>query len=452
MKTILISGASGFIGNAFITHLLSDPEARIVALSRKERPSENPRIEWRKCDLYSLKDIRESMIGCEIAYYLVHSMAPSAGLTQGEFYDFDLLMADNFVRAAHHSKLKRIIYLGGLIPHDQEELSWHLKSRLEVEQTLRMAPCEVIALRAGLILGKNGSSFIILQNLVDRLHFMVLPSWTKSKSEPIAVDDVIRILSRCLNQSISEGHSFDIGGKEKLTYRDLILRTAKVVHKKITVFYWDLISVKLSRFWVALVSGVPKNLVYPLVLSLKHDMLVNPHYAWPHPEDIQVPMDQALREAITSSSVAPSTYFVPTEKDVRSVQRLTFPLKKSAEWVTEEYFRWLPRFGRPFFRVIRKDNWLSMRFLGLPKDLLVLERSEERSSPDRQLLYIRGGILSKKGGRGRLEFREVLEKQYIMAAIHEFRPTIPWFLYRYTQAIVHLWVMKAFERHLASLR
>jgi uncharacterized protein YbjT (DUF2867 family) len=452
MKTILITGASGFIGNAFIEALVKDPEVRIVGLSRRDRASTHPQVEWRKCDLYSLKDIKESMLGCDTAYYLVHSMAPSAGLTQGEFYDFDLLMADNFVRAAQHSGLKRIIYLGGLIPHDQEELSWHLKSRLEVEQTLRTAPCEVIALRAGLILGKNGSSFVILQNLVERLRFMVLPSWTKSKSEPIALEDVIRILLRCLSQPIAEGHSFDIGGTEKLTYRDLILRTAKIFHKKITVFYWDLISVRLSRFWVALVSGVPKTLVYPLVLSLKHDMLVNPRYAWPHPGDIRIPMDQALREALASTPVTPIIHYSPPEKDVRSVQRLTFPLTKSAEWVAEEYFRWLPQFGRPFFRVIRNGNWLSMRFLGLPKDLLVLERSEERSSPDRQLLYIRGGMLTKNIGRGRLEFREVLEKKYIMAAIHEFRPSLPWFLYRYTQAIVHLWVMKAFERHLARLR
>ena len=453
MRKILIAGASGFIGHLLIESLLKDETVTIVALSRKERPSDHPRVEWKKCDLYSLKDVKEVMIGCEVAYYLVHSMLPSAGLSQGEFYDFDLLMADNFVRAVTTNGVKRIVYLGGLIPPRKDKLSWHLKSRLEVEKTLRHAPCEVIALRAGLIIGRAGSSFFILRKLVERLPIMILPSWTRTESEPIAVEDVIRILTRSLNLPISAGQNFDLGGTEKVTYRQLILKTARIFGKKIPTFGWNFISIKLSRFWVAFVTGAPRTLVYPLVLSLKHDMLVDPKFAWPFPEDIQVPLDQALSEALKSvKTESKSEGFVPEQKDVRSIQRLFSPPGKDAEWVTAEYFRWLPKAVRPFLKVDRENLRLTFHVVGLPWQFLILEKSEERSTPDRQLLYIKGGLLAQNVGRGRLEFRDVLDKKFVMAAIHEYRPALPWFLYRFTQAKIHLWVMRAFARHLERVQ
>jgi uncharacterized protein YbjT (DUF2867 family) len=451
MRTILVAGASGFIGHALIERLLQEADTRIIALSRRDRTSTDPRIEWRKCDLYSLKDIKETMAGCDLAYYLVHSMLPSAGLSQGHFYDFDLLMADNFVRASIATQIKRIVYLGGLIPKDSEKLSWHLKSRLEVEKTLRAAPCDVITLRAGLIIGREGSSFFILRKLVERLPVMVLPSWTRTRSEPIALEDVIRILVRSLTLPISLGTRFDIGGSEKLTYRNLILRAAKKFGKKIPTYSANVVSIRLSRFWVSLITGAPRSLVYPLVLSLKHEMLVDPEHAWPHPEDIQISINDALERAMVVSPKisAPSPAgYVPFQKDVRSIQRLNKPEGKSAEWVTHEYFKWLPNALRPLMQVDRRDPRLVFRVLGLPWYFLILEKSLDRSTPDRQLLYIRGGLLAQAEGRGRLEFREVLDGKYVMAAIHEYRPRLPWFIYRFTQAVVHLWVMRAFGRYL----
>ena len=161
MKKVLIAGASGFVGHALIEHLLKTDDCEIVALSRSERKSHHPRLIWKKADLFSLKDITETMAGCEEAFYLVHSMLPSASLSQGTFYDFDLIIADNFVRAAKFHKLKHIIYLGGMIP-EFEELSWHLKSRYEVEETFRHSTIKTTALRASLIIGADGSSFSII--------------------------------------------------------------------------------------------------------------------------------------------------------------------------------------------------------------------------------------------------------------------------------------------------
>ncbi|MFL5783890.1 MAG: NAD-dependent epimerase/dehydratase family protein, partial [Bacteriovoracaceae bacterium] len=152
MKKILIAGASGFIGHALIERLLTHEDVELVGLSRNPKTSHHPRLTWKQCDLFSLKDIEVAMAGCDEAYYLVHSMLPSASLSQGTFYDYDLIIADNFGRAARLNHLKHIIYLGGMIP-GFTELSWHLRSRLEVETTLRISGIRTTAFRAGLVIG-----------------------------------------------------------------------------------------------------------------------------------------------------------------------------------------------------------------------------------------------------------------------------------------------------------
>jgi len=143
---------------------------------------------------------------------------------------------------------------------------------------------------------------------------------------------------------------------------------------------------------------------------------------------------------------------------VRSVQRLPRPPSMDAEAVKREYAAWLPRFLRPFIRV-----WFDVPAAGAAPtrmvfsllrkrwQLLALDLASDRSAPDRQLLYITGGALTARGGRGRLELREVLQRRYVLAAIHEFKPALPWYVYRYTQAVVHLLVMRGFARHLRRI-
>lgn len=447
MRKILIAGASGFIGHALIEHLLKDENIEIVGLSRGLKTSTHPRLTWKRCDLFSLKDINEAMLGCESAYYLVHSMLPSASLSQGTFYDFDLIMADNFVRAADTHKLKHIIYLGGMIPIT-DDLSWHLRSRLEVEETFRHSKIKTSVLRAGLIIGPNGSSFTILERLIKRLPLMICPTWTKTKSQPVALVDVIRALTRVLNEPAIQGQIFDIGGPEIVTYQGLIQKVASKIRKSPTIFTFNIIPLSLSRFWVSLVTGVPKKLVYPLVLSLKHEMLAAPEHAYPYPEDLKTSLEEALALSVVDDGEPSFKGYVPVEKDVRSIQRLVLPSGRNAEWVALEYFNWLPTFFSTLVKV-QLDGERCTFYLFDPKiKILILERSVERSSPDRQLLYIVGGLLSAKQERGRLEFREVLDRKYVMAAIHEFRPSLPWYIYRWTQAIVHSFVMLAFGEHL----
>jgi uncharacterized protein YbjT (DUF2867 family) len=447
MKKILIAGASGFIGRALIDRLLKDSTLEIVALSRGHRESDHSRLTWRKCDLFSLKDITDSMEGCEESYYLVHSMLPSASLSQGTFYDFDLIMADNFIRAGKIIGLKHIIYLGGMIPA-QDELSWHLKSRLEVEETFRKSFIKTTVLRAGLIIGPNGSSFTIVQRLIERLPVMICPAWTKTRSRPVALNDMVNALERCLNNSDLQGKIFDIAGPEVVTYQDLVSRAAKIIRKTTTLFSLNIIPLSISRMWVSLITGVPKDLVYPLVLSLRHEMLPSLNHQWPYPEDLQTNLNDSLKIALESRFKKVSKIKRPQDRDVRSIQRLVLPPGRDAEWVANEYFKWLPFYFSTLVSVTIAGNRCTFYFFDPSLKILILEKSVERSTPDRQLLYVVGGLLSGVMDRGRLEFREVLDRRYVMAALHEFRPALPWFIYRWTQAIVHLIVMKAFGEHL----
>ncbi len=447
MRKILVAGASGFIGRALIERLLQHEDIEITGLSRGEQTSHHPRLSWKKCDLFSLKDISLAMEGCEEAYYLVHSMLPSASLSQGTFYDFDLIMADNFVRASLQHGIRHIIYLGGMIPNS-EELSWHLKSRLEVEQVFRGSHIPTTVLRAGLIIGPQGSSFTIIERLIERLPVMVCPAWTKTKSQPLALNDCINVLENSLLRMDVRGRIYDIAGPEVVTYQELIQKTALKIRKKPTIITLNIIPLVLSRWWITFITKVPKNLVYPLALSLKHEMLPSLSHKWPIQEDLKTGLDEALSVALKSSSPNRPKKFSPPQRDVRSIQRMVLPQGRDARWVALTYFEWLPTFFSTLVKVSIVNNECTFFLFHPSIKILILRQSEERSSPDRQLLYVVGGLLAKDMERGRLEFREVLDHRYVMAALHEFRPALPWYIYRFSQAIVHLIVMKAFAEHL----
>ncbi len=447
MKKVLIAGASGFIGRALIEKLLTEEDIHIIALSRSQKKSDDPRLKWVKCDLFSLKDITVAMEGCESGYYLVHSMLPSASLSQGTFYDFDLILADNFIRAARLNNLIHIIYLGGMIPSNVD-LSWHLKSRLEVEETLRNSSLKTTVLRAPLIIGANSSSFTILEKLVERLPIMICPAWTNTRSRPVALNDMINVLTRALIDIKLQGKIYDIAGPDVITYKELILKVAKKIKNSTKLISLNIIPIGLSRFWVSFVTGVSKDLVYPLVLSLKYEMLPKNERLWPYQQDLQTSLDDILSLALVPNKKSNTKTLETSSHDVRSIQRLVLPNGRNAEWVADEYFKWLPRFFSTLIRVEISGRRCAFYFFSPIITILVLEKSIERSTPDRQLLYVVGGLLSSPMDRGRLEFREVLNRRYVMAALHEFKPSLPWFIYKWTQALVHLIVMKGFGEYL----
>jgi hypothetical protein len=406
--------------------------------------------------LFSLLQIEDALTGADLAIYLVHSMLPTAKLTQGSFADSDLLLADNFARAAKKCNVKRVLYLGGLIP-EHENLSRHLQSRLEVEQALASQGVPVTTLRSGLILGARGSSFQILYLLVRRLPIMLCPKWVWTLTQAIAVDDVVNLISFCISENKTIGNSYDIGGPDVVTYRDLMQKVSEKLALHRYFFRVPLFTPGLSRLWVQLITGASSNLISPLIQSLRHTMLVrNPeliHLYGKPLTDLDTAITKCLNETPPSLRLTTRQRRKSQNKsqDVRSIQRLILPKGKNAEWIAQEYFRWLPKFLSPLIRVleVQPEVW-DFQFRGVNLSLLTLRFSKERSTPDRQIFYIQGGKLAQLHPtfRGRLEFRQVLGDRFVLAAIHEFVPRLPWFIYKYTQALLHIWVMKNFGAHL----
>lgn len=454
-----LAGATGFVGSHLIEKLLGSFD--IVGLTRAPRP---PRagISWRECDLFSSTSTRAALRGVDVAIYLVHSMLPSSRLFQGDFHDTDLLLADNFAKACAHEGVKQIVYLGGLVP-SSGFVSKHLTSRLEVEGVLQSSGIPVTCLRAGMIVGPGGSSFEILRSLVSRLPWMVLPRWTKSSGQAIFLDDVVAVLAASLADPALMGKTFDVVNGESVSYEDLLRETATALGKKRRMVPVPIASTGFSKRWVQLFSGASYELISPLIDSLQCDL----PQLQPRPEiaryvqykTFAVMLTETLRRSEADSRVPVTSprsrplikrHVAPT---VRSIQRLPAMPNHDARFVSDEYIRWLPRFFRPFIRVERIPGTARVTFslALLRRPLLVLELIDLGPDRTRDKFHIVGGLLSKTTTTGWLEFRQVANKRYTLAAIQEFVPSLPWIIYILSQAPLHAWVMRRFGKHLEEV-
>ncbi len=213
----------------------------------------------------------------DIAYYLVHSMEGTSKQWK-KFSERDRVAAMNFAKVASEYGVKRIIYLGGLIHAEQAHydiLSEHMRSRKEVGEIFQQhSSSKVTIFRAAVILGQGGGSFQMLQYLVERLPIMVCPRWILTKCQPIAVDDVVNYLAKCIEVKEGKGKTFDIGGPDVLTYLDMMRKYAKILNKSIQVIILPFLTPRLSSYWVDLVTPVRASLARPLIDSLKHDATV----------------------------------------------------------------------------------------------------------------------------------------------------------------------------------
>ena len=489
--TVAVAGATGFVGTAVRASLTE--HFRVVGLTRSATraaqaadaaqaesdgqaagdggtaptPGAAGETEWRRCDLFSLLQVERALAGADVAVYLVHSMLPSARLTQGTFADLDLLLADTFARGAAKAGVKQIVYLGGLLPPDASDLSDHLRSRYEVERALGGHGVPVTALRAGLVIGPGGSSLRILVSLVRRLPAMVLPKWTRSTTQPIAIADAIRAIAAVIGRADALGQTFDIGGPDVMTYAEMMDRTAQVLGVTRPTIGVPLISPRFSKLWVSVVTGSPRALAEPLVESLRHDMVARDKPLNQLLAPRALGFEAALRAALTPARTLVANprralrqgddQAIRRDRRVRSVQRMPLPRGRDAAWAATEYLRWLPRIGRPFLRVAvdppDRDRPRRAGFYVRPmsRPILELEHSPARSGDGRALFYVIGGLLADEVAAARLEFRSVLDGETLLAAIHDFEPRLPWWLYVGTQGTAHAVVMAAFRRHLARL-
>lgn len=269
--SILVTGATGFIGSRLITTLVSYGFTVKGMSRRKLQDATN--VKYVQADVFDVEQLENAMFGIDVVYYLLHSMEGGKEHWR-EFASREKIQAQNFLQAATKANVKRIIYLGGLV-NDSLDLSPHMKSRKEVGEILASENIPVTQLRASLIIGAQGGSYAMLRYLVERLRIMVTPSWVKSLAQPIAVDDVVEYLIGCMNHPETSGKIFEIGGPDIMTYEELMRAYAAYLNKNLFVIQIPFLTTRLSSYWVDLITPVKASLARPLIDSLVHDTIVH---------------------------------------------------------------------------------------------------------------------------------------------------------------------------------
>jgi uncharacterized protein YbjT (DUF2867 family) len=271
---VLVTGATGYVGGRLVPRLLqAGYRVRCLARSARKlaaRPwASDPCVEIVEADLADAKATEAAMRGCQAAYYLVHSMVA----TGASYAEADRLLAEHFARAAAGARVGRIIYLGGL-GEQGEGLSEHLSSRRQVEAVLAAGPVPVTVLRAAMIIGAGSASFEILRYLVDRLPVMVTPRWVKTRSQPIAISNVLTYLVACLSAPATVGRTLDIGGPDVVSYLRLmrIMAEERGLRPRLVIPV-PVLTPRLSSLWIHLVTPLSHRIARPLAEGLRNPVV-----------------------------------------------------------------------------------------------------------------------------------------------------------------------------------
>ncbi len=274
-STVLVTGASGFVGS-HLAQSLVDAGHHVKAMTRhpeRYTGAGEPVVG----DVADRASLDEALAGVDVAYYLVHS------LQSDDFVELDAQAARNFSAAASQAGVERIIYLGGL-GEEGQDLSDHLRSRRQVESLLGEDGVPVTVLRAAIVIGHGGISWEITRQLVAHLPAMVVPRWATTRTQPIALADVIRYLVGVLEPVEAKGRVFEIGGSEVLTYAEMMQRVARLHHHRVLpMLPVPLLSPRLSSHWLAFVTDVDTATARNLVDSMSNEVVVH---------------DQSIREVV----------------------------------------------------------------------------------------------------------------------------------------------------------
>jgi uncharacterized protein YbjT (DUF2867 family) len=263
---VLVTGASGFIGSSLIPALLERGRT-VRAMTRHPDTYDGPG-DAVYGDVADTDSLRTALRGASAAYYLVHSLASD------DFEQKDAEAATSFGHAAADAGLEQVIYLGGLGDVD-DRLSAHLRSRRDVEQLLGIGGVPVTVLRAAVVIGHGGISWEITRQLVDHLPAMVTPKWVSTRTQPIALRDVIRYLAGVLAHPDAIGRVFEVGGPEVLSYADAMRRAARIQNNRTPpIVPVPLLTPRLSSLWLALITDVDQPTARNLIDSMNNEVVV----------------------------------------------------------------------------------------------------------------------------------------------------------------------------------
>lgn len=262
---VLVAGASGFVGSRLCPELEAAGH-EVLAMTRHPAKYRGAGKAVRG-DVADVGSLRDALKGVEAAYYLVHS------LDSADFKRRDADAARAFARAAEGAGLRRIVYLGGL-GDDDDVLSDHLASRREVERLLGETGVPVTVLRAGIVIGHGGTSWELTRQLVEHLPAMVTPRWVSTRTQPIAIADVVRYLVGVLDHPEAADRTFDIGGPEVLAYRDMLQRVAAIEGRPLVILPVPLLSPRLSSYWLSLVTDIDVTTGRALIDSMTNEVVV----------------------------------------------------------------------------------------------------------------------------------------------------------------------------------
>jgi uncharacterized protein YbjT (DUF2867 family) len=263
--TVAVLGATGVVGTALVSALAESEE--VVAVSRRPDGSTSERVRTVAADVTDGTSVRRSLEGVEVAYYLVHSLGTP------NYAEVDRRAAETVAREAERAGVSQLVYLGGL-GDDRPDLSPHLRSRLETGVALSSGAVPVTTLRAAVVIGRGSAAFETIVSLVDRLPAMIAPRWVATPTQPIALVDVVRYLAGVARMPEARGQSFDVGGPDVLSYKEMIERIAHIRGRRRLVIEAPVLSPRLSSYWLHLVTPVRAGIARPLIEGLRNPTVV----------------------------------------------------------------------------------------------------------------------------------------------------------------------------------
>ncbi len=269
---ILVTGATGYIGKRLIPALLREGHEVYAMVRDRERFHITPekyhkQVKVFEADLLIPEKADPFPQDVDVAYYLIHSMTSSSRT----FMELEAKSARNFLKLIEGTKVKQIYYLSGI--SNEKKLSTHLESRLQVEKIFQDGPLPVTTFRAGIIVGSGSASFEIIRDLVEKLPIIIAPKWLRTKCQPLAIRDVMNFLVGVLKLEDCVNKTFDIGGPDILSYKDMLLQYAEVRKLKRRIYTSSLLSPRFSSYWLALITSTNWDLARNLVDSLKVDVV-----------------------------------------------------------------------------------------------------------------------------------------------------------------------------------